>query len=641
MGLEICVRRALPVTIVLLAWLLRCWRLGFYDFRGDEVFGIEYVAAPVGRIIQTLALGEPHPPLFYLLLRSWIPLAGDGVYALRWLSAAGGTLGVALVYVIGCRLAGSSVGVAAALVTTIAPYQIWNAQDARMYTLATAFTVATIYWGWRVLVGDTAPARRSAIGYILASLLALFTHYYSIYVVLLINVFAAVALIASLRSSDGKPFPRIVLHLGQGGAGERARLWIQAQLAVGVCYLPWMLYAWPTLTSYHGNAFSPSLQEAAWTSLRTFAFGWDLAVNWSDRLLPLYGLALVVGILCCGRLRRPGLTGLLLLLWLVVPIGAVWLASRARPIFDVRYLIEASPPLYVALAMPATWLRRRGRLAAVASGAVLIAVFVPLLPALWSLYFHPTDGRSHAYSALGRYLSAHVAATDLVIVNHLDPVVRYYAQHARISAPLVTEPTVADPTAEEINAALERVATARTRIWLVPDDVGAWDRQHAVLAWLDRHTQRLTQVATDFHVIEFVPLTPAHDTSIQFGDTMVLKGYRLQPAQLAPGDTAQVMLFWQARTAMSVAATMSVQLLDQSGRLIAQNDSPPQNGRAPTTSWQTFEVIPDIHTMRLPAALPAGIYTIGVAVYPSTGGPRLPVRGVPAALAPLTSVSVR
>ena len=47
-----------PALLLLAAWLLRSWHLAFYDFRGDEVFGIDYATAPLSQVIGMLATGE-------------------------------------------------------------------------------------------------------------------------------------------------------------------------------------------------------------------------------------------------------------------------------------------------------------------------------------------------------------------------------------------------------------------------------------------------------------------------------------------------------------------------------------------------------------------------------------------------------
>jgi hypothetical protein len=175
---------------------------------------------------------------------------------------------------------------------------------------------------------------------------------------------------------------------------------------------------------------------------------------------------------------------------------------------------------------------------------------------------------------------------------------------------------------------------------LIPDDIGAWDSRHAVLAWCNRHLQALGQVANGFHVIEFAPWRPNIALHLTFGGVMRLTGAELTPADPAPGQDWQVVLFWTSSAPTPTGETVSVQLLNGAGRLAAQLDAVPQDGQAPTTGWLPGETIPDPHALHLPATLPPGRYTLAVAVYPSGGGPRLPVPGVGSGLAPIATVTV-
>lgn len=625
---------AVPLAIILIAWLLRTWHLDFYDFRGDEVFGIDYVNAPISHIISTLAVGEPHPPLFYLLLHTWIRIAGNGAYALRWISTAGDVLGVALLYVLARRLGGPLVGAVAAFVLALAPYHIWNAQDARMYTLATAFVSAAVYWNWRLLL-DSLPQRRAAFAYALAMLLALYTHYYSLYVLALVNAFAVAVLATQRWAANGEQPPT------RAAWSSRTRLWAIAQATVALLYTPWLVYAWQTLTTYHGNAGSPTLGNALRDAVRTFALGFDLPQRFASPLLPLYVIALALGIVALLRLPQGRPAGLLLLLWSLFPIVAIWYGSRTRPIFDVRYLIEASPPFYLLLTLPAVWWRRRPHLPALFGAVAVLVAVAPLLPALWSLYFHPTDGRGHAYSALGRYLSAHAGASDLIVVNHLDPVVRYYARRSNVAAPMLIEPAQQQESAQQLNTDLSRITAGKGHVWLIPDDIGAWDGRHTVLAWCNRHLQALGQVANGFHVIEFAPWIPTTKLDLRFGNALTLTGLELPPRNPAAGQFWRVVLFWTAPHPTPHSETVSVQLLNAAGQLVVQLDAVPQGGQAPTTGWLPGETVPDPHTLRLPANLPPGRYILGVAVYPSAGGSRLPVAGSADGLAQIATITVR
>ncbi|HSD83130.1 MAG TPA: hypothetical protein VLG46_04700, partial [Anaerolineae bacterium] len=58
---------------------------------------------------------------------------------------------------------------------------------------------------------------------------------------------------------------------------------------------------------------------------------------------------------------------------------------------------------------------------------------------------------------------------------------------------------------------------------------------------------------------------------------------------------------------------------------VAQADSSPQAGAYPTSFWDVDETVVDEHLLPLPAALPAGDYTIVVGLYRLDTGERLSI----------------
>lgn len=95
----------------------------------------------------------------------------------------------------------------------------------------------------------------------------------------------------------------------------------------------------------------------------------------------------------------------------------------------------------------------------------------------------------------------------------------------------------------------------------------------------------------------------------------------------SPGDTLKVTPYWQAIEQMSRSYTVFVQILNTSGRLVAQDDSIPQGGKAPTTAWVPGEVVADEHLVPVPASLPEGEYTIITGIYDAATGKRLHLPG--------------
>jgi hypothetical protein len=92
----------------------------------------------------------------------------------------------------------------------------------------------------------------------------------------------------------------------------------------------------------------------------------------------------------------------------------------------------------------------------------------------------------------------------------------------------------------------------------------------------------------------------------------------MQIRQVRVSDDNLVEIWWSSNALLDQNYTVSAILLDENGRLVAQDDSYPFFGERPTSTWTNGEIIYDPHHLKLAegiSALPAGTYTVGVKVY--------------------------
>src|SRR5262249_50708058 len=160
------------------------------DLWGDEAASTMLSLQPVRAMLSTLATAEPHPPLFPLLLKGWIRLAGSGELAVRFPSIAAGPALVPGRAAPG-RVGRRGVSLVAALLATLAPFLVWYQTEARMYPLAILLGAASFYWLLALL---RRPSLSRALLYGGTAGLALLTHYFVLYVGLAEVVVAGVAL---------------------------------------------------------------------------------------------------------------------------------------------------------------------------------------------------------------------------------------------------------------------------------------------------------------------------------------------------------------------------------------------------------------------------------------------------------------
>ena len=101
----------------------------------DETFSIWMANLKIGEMLQWVVKVDQHPPLYYFLLHLWIGITGDSPYYARLLSVLLGAGTIPIIYLIGKRMFGPLMGVAAAAFLAFSPFNVYYAQEARMYTL--------------------------------------------------------------------------------------------------------------------------------------------------------------------------------------------------------------------------------------------------------------------------------------------------------------------------------------------------------------------------------------------------------------------------------------------------------------------------------------------------------------------------
>jgi hypothetical protein len=102
--------------------------------------------------------------------------------------------------------------------------------------------------------------------------------------------------------------------------------------------------------------------------------------------------------------------------------------------------------------------------------------------------------------------------------------------------------------------------------------------------------------------------------------------------ELKAGDVLGLRTFWQIEQPFAQDFFIFVHVLNQAGQIVAQRDTPPWQGRFPTSSWRPGTLVVDVNDLPLPPGLPPGTYTIVVGMFdPATGGhPQTLLDGRPA-----------
>ncbi len=132
------------------------------------------------------------------------------------------------------------------------------------------------------------------------------------------------------------------------------------------------------------------------------------------------------------------------------------------------------------------------------------------------------------------------------------------------------------------------------------------------------------------------PSSPQVEVEAQFGDDIRLTGYALAPGEATSGEELKVTLYWSV-TATSPAGLddkVFVHLVDPAGRMIAQHDGEPVEGRRPIRTWQVGDLVIDAHTLVWQVEAYSGPAKVYVGLYDPATGERVPVSGTGDGAAP-------
>lgn len=179
-----------------------------------------------------------------------------------------------------------------------------------------------------------------------------------------------------------------------------------------------------------------------------------------------------------------------------------------------------------------------------------------------------------------------------------------------------------------------------TTDWTIPAPVeaapGTYHLEvHVVQTRFDYDTPAKVWAGDDFGKValgpfRLTPITPspielkaARLANILFGGQISLLGYSANTEAKA-GESISLSLYWQARVKLARDYTVFVHLLDASGSVRSQIDSPPLGGSYPTSIWDDGEILRDDYVLQLPADLAPGTYRVELGLYDYPSLVRLP-----------------
>jgi uncharacterized membrane protein len=451
-------------AISIVGGALRFHQIGEQPLWLDESFSWWMARQSLPELLHALITIDHHPPLFYLLFKVWLGWFGDSESALRSFSALASTLAIPLYALAAAKMTSPRIGIVAAFLLAISPFQIQYAQEARMYALLTLMGAFALVALAEIFFSPGASDKRKA--WLLLPLVeagAMLTHNTA-------TVLVPVAL-------NGAVFALwLARRRGKVDAIAQQSFWYKWLAIQGAALLLWAPWASGFVQQVQsvesGFWIAPPDLWAVWTTLGTLSFAH--LPDWLPQRDYWAWFALILVAVGVWQWRRSVATSaFLLVLWLLPPLIEL-LVSLRTPIFYDRTLIWTALPYYMLLARGMVWPRGHWRVVPRGWLAMSLAGLV-MLSSLGVRNYYKTFEKE-AWNRAAQFLAGDAMSDDLVLfhASWAELPFRYYypadAPHVRfhgVPADLFNAGELEPPMTRDALPRLHMLIENRDSVWLV------------------------------------------------------------------------------------------------------------------------------------------------------------------------------
>ena len=373
------VGRYVMVAIMLLASALRFFQLDAQSMWFDEAARLLIAQTDVASIVRETG-GDTLPPLHHLILHFW-GLAGDQDFWLRVPAVAFGLLLVAVVFTLGKCIFGTKTGLISAFIMAVMPYQVYQSQQANIYSLLVLLAALQILFFWQAMLSGR---RMWFAVFAVFAAAGMYVHYFASLVTLAANCWLA------------------LVGLVETGTNYRRR-WsslLAADAFIILLALPVVAYFLRSVGDVGGSFWleRPNV-SAPLSTVYLFTLSYSLSGIWAAAgfVLTWIVVALVILELAYAYRRkvdeRPAL--LLLLLLAFLPILLIFVFSLVVPLYLSRTLIITTPAFVLLMGRALATTRARSPVPYLAGG-ILALMIVSLYGYYFVSDFSKPDYRSAA-----------------------------------------------------------------------------------------------------------------------------------------------------------------------------------------------------------------------------------------------------
>ncbi|MFY9573665.1 MAG: glycosyltransferase family 39 protein [Blastocatellia bacterium] len=462
-------------VIVAAGTALRLWSPKMSaDLWYDEVFSLIVAKQPFGVMMHSIFLGgDTNPPLYTLLLHLWIKL-GDSDAHVKYLSLLFGVASICAAYLVARQVGGKYAGLVACLLLAVSPMAIYYSIEARPYAIFLFLSLLSTYFFLSAIrasehrEGIPSGATIMPVGYLVATTLVLYTHWFGLLLVLIHTLGLVIYRPSTIRMTRRYALSLIVIGCSCLPLAPFLSNQLKLQASVGG-------FQWPGQPGLH------SLLELA------------LYTSGGRRSLALTAAFFVIA--CLGRAKQAPVEGsnlkrhtIFLSAYVLLPVILVYVAStliKEYTFFVPRYFLPFLVGVYVLVGIAALRVEWKMALACVL-GLAAFPVFETVT------HRQPPE---KPYSRIASELSGRDAPD--VLIAHLSPASYYPVLHYRDSA--ATDKVLWDPASgggyvigynvggqmlsEKDLVAIGTASRKYKEFWVVVDPVAADPETQSLAEW--------------------------------------------------------------------------------------------------------------------------------------------------------------
>ena len=573
------------VPWVFLGWIALVFaQLPLMHLHPDEYLSYFHSTGSLPHTVWYMARQDIHAPLWESFFWGWWRIGGTSELIGRYQGMLWGMLTLSVAYRVAVSVTRqAAVGLIAVMLLGTNAYFITYTTEIRPYPLVIFSASVSCWLYWRFIQEPTA---RRALGYGASLALMGYVHY-----------FLAFLWLAQLLHFLLTRPSRIAL-----------RHYALSLLVGGLIFAPW-------LEVFYRQVQTARQLSGEWgTAVSAFPTNWKY-ISEDVRLLTSRAWLVYLPVLVIGITRPHAQAVRAFALLAVLASVLFWGANLPLRIYHPRYFAYLTVPFYLALAFALVGWGRRWVLGLV----VILSTWQ--ISQLGSLIPQHTPRRD-IYTAMNQ-AEREGDAVYFVMPDGNAAFDQWLIQH------------YLSPTLWANRVTTLEQAQAQRRVWLITEN------------WFDPSVRSifdqleadhpLQQVVGDCHsrwcmVAQLLEAPPHPSPIATFStpdgrDQLALLGVDVEA--LHP-DRVTVQIWWQALRPLQRDYSISVRVMDASGRLLAQHDAPPidqYRGRMETTTLVVGEYILDWRTLTFEPASTIEVYQLELIVYHPLEGDILNVEG--------------